>query len=349
MITGDAKYGDWVENAVFNAGLGSIDDDFKGHQYFSCPNQVIADDFSNHSKFYRGNECSSFAPAKFLACCTGNVNRIMPNFVARAWMRDKDNLYPFVYTPSEINVEINGIMVRVEEITNYPFDELVRFVIHVEREVEFSLVLRQPEWATGTVVKFNSEECDARFVLRKFAVRRVFKDGDEITVKFTSMIRFIENAKGVSVKKGALLYALPVKEKMEIKGLRSRGNTDFPHYSLYADSKWNYGLDLEDLNYSFINGKIGAEPWRKSDSGLGIEISAREVIDWKIKKVKGFQRRLLPRAKCVWVKQEATFTPKVKVVKDEKVVGEKEKIVLVPYCTTRLRIAIFPKILKTKN
>ena len=35
MITGDSKYGDWIENAIFNAGLGSVDDDFRGEQYFS--------------------------------------------------------------------------------------------------------------------------------------------------------------------------------------------------------------------------------------------------------------------------------------------------------------------------
>jgi hypothetical protein len=51
MITGDKKYGDWIENAVFNAGLASVDDDFKGNQYFSCPNQAIANDCSNHARF----------------------------------------------------------------------------------------------------------------------------------------------------------------------------------------------------------------------------------------------------------------------------------------------------------
>ena len=57
MITGDPKYGDWVEDAVFNGGLGSVDDDFKSNQYFSCPNQVLADDHSNHVKFFRGKNC----------------------------------------------------------------------------------------------------------------------------------------------------------------------------------------------------------------------------------------------------------------------------------------------------
>ena len=60
MITGDGKYGDWIENAVFNAGLGAVDDDFRGEQYFSCPNQVLADDTSNHLFFFRGEDWMSY-------------------------------------------------------------------------------------------------------------------------------------------------------------------------------------------------------------------------------------------------------------------------------------------------
>ena len=345
MITGDAKYGDRIENAVFNAGFGSIDDEFKGHQYFSCPNQVLADDTSNHSRFYRGKQWTSFAPKKMMGCCAGNVHRIVPNFVARSWMQDGDKVFATVYTPTEVTLDINGNKVVIEEITNYPFENTVKFKIHADNPTEFSLVLRKPEWANSADITVNGNRVDEPFKSRICTLKRTYKDSDEVVISFTDSIKVIENAKGISVKKGALLYALPIKEKVVVEGLRELGNPDFPHYSLYADSKWNYGLSVKDLNTAkFTAGSIGKNPWKSSDIGHTISVTVREVKDWKLKKVKGFRSRLLPRAKCEWIVQDATFTPKVKPITEKTPLGEKQTVELVPYCTTRLRIAIFPKI-----
>ena len=115
MITGDAKYGDRIENAIFNAGLGSVDDEFKGNQYFSCPNQVICDDTSNHVSFFRGLDWNSNAPKKFLSCCAGNVHRFMPNYVCRAFMCDGDELAAFVYAPCTVTTTLNGRAVSIKE------------------------------------------------------------------------------------------------------------------------------------------------------------------------------------------------------------------------------------------
>jgi hypothetical protein len=41
MATGDGLWGDRVERACFNAGFGAIKKDWKGVQYFSCPNQFL--------------------------------------------------------------------------------------------------------------------------------------------------------------------------------------------------------------------------------------------------------------------------------------------------------------------
>ena len=88
---------------------------------------------------------------------------------------------------------------------------------------------------------------------------------------------------------------------------------------------------------------MGEKPWIKEQNGLKICLTGREITDWKLKTVNCLWRRFKPRVKLERVYQKATFTPKVKKVNMEKL-GEEEKITLVPYATTRLRIAIFPKI-----
>ena len=342
MITGDAKYGDWVENAIFNAGLGSVDDDFKGQQYFSCPNQVICDDTSNHAAFYRGRDWNSYAPKKFLACCAGNVHRFMPNYVCRSFMKNEQSLAVFTYAPCKIDASFNGKEVSIEENTLYPFENKIEFIISTKSSAKFNFILRKPCWAVKVWVKINGEKLNAIFKNGVCNIDREFFDGDVISVEFDDEIILVENANGISVKKGALLYALPVKERVVINGLRELNNPDFPHYSLYPESEWNYGLS-KDAKFTFVKGELGDCPWKRAENGLKILASASKVKDWKLKEVNGYWQRLKPRGKFKWVKAKATFTPKVKNVKPSAV-GETKTITLVPYATTRLRISILPLI-----
>lgn len=340
MITGDAKYGDWVEDCVYNGGLGAVDDNFKGEQYFSCPNQAISDDHSNHVSFFRGRDWSSYAPEKFLACCAGNVHRFMPNLVSRAFMQDKDTLSAFVYLPCQVTVNIGDKKVTVTETTDYPFKNNIEFKINTDERVVFTLAIRKPCWAKKATIKINGEPCEVEFIKGTGKIKREFADNDSVTVEFFDDVRLIKNAKGISVKKGALLYALPIKERVVINGLRELNNPDFPRYSLYAQSKWSYALTPE-ASFSFNDGAVGEKPWIREQNQLSILVKAREVKNWKLKKVSGYWTRFKPRVKHTWEKGNAVFTPKVKEC-NKNVLGKEEEIILVPYATTRLRIAIFP-------
>ena len=342
MITGDPKYGDRIENAIFNAGLGCVDDDFKGEQYFSCPNQIICNDTSNHAYFYRGEDWMSYAPKNFLACCAGNVHRFMPNFVIRSWLinQEEKELFAATYAPSKITAVFGNDNVSITERTEYPFNNKIEFVIN--GQAEFTLTLRVPAWAVGSQVKVNNEVLDIKVQQNLYKINRKFNDGDIIEISFEDKIELIENAKGISVKKGAILYALPVKERVEIEGLRMLNNPDYPHYSLYPESKWNYALDLNDIKTEFISTDVGVEPWKNGRTGNEIQITAYEFPSWKIITSKNGKKRLNPRGKVVAIGHECKFMPKVPAKVNRENLLQKETVKLVPYGTTRLRIAIFP-------
>ena len=344
MITGDSKYGDWIENAIFNAGIGSVDDDFKSNQYFSCPNQVVANNNCNHAKFYRGHEWMSFAPLQLGGCCVGNVNRFMPNFVYHSWMRSGNTISAVAYCPTVITVEMNGHPVTIHEVTNYPFENTIRFRVETDAPNNFTLLLRKPNWAVDAKLTCNGEVVPADFACGVYALTRDFRNGDDILLAFTDTITFHENAGGISVRKGALLYALPIKERTVIEGLRETNNPDFPVYSLYADSKWNYGIQPSAEAVFTNSDTVGKQPWRLEQNSLRITLKGRDIPGWKLRSFKRIQCRLLPRDPCRWVDKEAVFTPKVGPITADTPLGEEDQLTLVPYCSTRLRIAIFPKL-----
>ena len=172
---------------------------------------------------------------------------------------------------------------------------------------------------------------------------RTFSDKDEIVLSFTDEIELIENAKGISVKKGALLYALPVEEKVIIEGLRELGNEDFPHYSLYPESQWNYGLCVDKaLSFKMVEGNIGKEPWRREQNALAIRVTGREVCDWKVRSYDHVQGRLWMRGPCKWEPGKAQLMEQVRKLKSNEKLGDETTLTLVPYATTRLRVGIFP-------
>lgn len=345
MITGDRKYGDWIENAVFNGGIGCVDDEFVSHQYFSCPNQVICDDTSNHADFYKGEAWMSFTPTEVMGCCAGNVNRFMPNYVTRSWMRQDSEVCAFLYTPSILKVDVNGVQVCIEEKTEYPFKNDIRFEISTEKAATFCLSGRIPGWATDYKVYLNGELVEETAKNGFFRMERTFEDGDAVEVFFDDQICFIPNAGGISVKKGPLLYALPIKERI-VTGLKERGMGDprFAHYALYPDSRWNYGLYKQQA--SFIQAdEIGATPWKSTAPKSAIAVRAVQLPEWKIEEVDCFRQKKHPRKKGKMVQKRCVFTPELPDTCNA-VLGEETILDLVPYCTTRLRIAIFPMIEK---
>jgi DUF1680 family protein len=107
LATGNREYADKIERACFNALPGAIAKDFSAVQYFSCPNQIIADDQSNHNMVFKGKSTMAYRGYLFPQCCTGEVNRIMPNYISRMWLESKDGgIVAALYGPSEAKYSI---------------------------------------------------------------------------------------------------------------------------------------------------------------------------------------------------------------------------------------------------
>lgn len=77
----DISFADKIEKCIFNAGIGAVLENFRGLQYFSCANQIIADYRSNHNEFFKGDKWMSYRPNPGTECCPGNVNWFMPNYI----------------------------------------------------------------------------------------------------------------------------------------------------------------------------------------------------------------------------------------------------------------------------
>lgn len=107
MATGDVKWADKMESAVYNAALGAINKDFKALQYFSSPNQLLATEKSSMAPYgEEGLSRQAYRPGFDVECCSGNVHRMFPNYISRMWMNgDEHEIVAALYGPSEYRTE----------------------------------------------------------------------------------------------------------------------------------------------------------------------------------------------------------------------------------------------------
>lgn len=322
MASGDATWADHIEKAVFNAGLGAITKDFKAHQYFSAPNQVIAT--SGICKRFFPDRLQ-YRPGHDVECCTGNVERFLPNYALRQWMRTPDGgVVAAMYGPSQLTTHIGPTPVSIEERTQYPFAEDVTFVVHTPKAVSFPLVLRVPEWTSAARLTINGNEETPLPAGAFKTIQREFVDGDTVKLQLPMTVKLRPGAPGyASVERGPLVYSLKIDEQATpVTGFKA--TAEFPAWDKRPASPWNYALNLSGpdaaAQVKVIKGEGAACPWDTMGSPITLRAPARRIVNWGLTAEGGNPG--FPSA--------------------PKLAGDTETVTLVPYGSTCLRLTVFP-------
>jgi DUF1680 family protein len=289
MATENVHYADLIERAVYNAAPGAVTPDFKALQYFSCPNQIIADKHSNHNKFFKGGAWMSYRPNPGTECCPGDVNRIMPNFASRMWMRHKSgDVVTTLYGPSVYKgITEAGIAFTITEDTTYPFSSEISFSINLNKPSSFGILLRIPEWCSNAKIIVAGEEYKESVKAGTFArLNKEWQDGDSVVLELPMKFKLINCPRGgVALERGPLLYSLKIDEKWEIDKDEPKSSQTFPAWNLFPQSPWNYALDLDADNLEkqikMTTLPVSKQPWTIETAPHILSVPARIVEGWK--------------------------------------------------------------------
>lgn len=357
MATGEAQYADKIEKACFNAAPGAVGSDFKTLQYFSSPNQVIADRTSNHHKLFRGTSYMAYRPNPGTECCPGDVHRIMPNYAARMWMLDgKGGLVAALYGPGTVDAQVGekGQRVMIEEKTDYPFSEQIEFRVRTPAAVTFALTLRVPGWCRAAALRVNGVPAAVRCAAGTFVtLHREFHDGDRITLELPMKLKLTRwPGAGVGIERGPLVYALRVEEDWQVDPSDARSTQEFPGFNLYAASPWNYALAIggRDLDKAvrIVRKPLPANPWSIHTAPIELQVPARRVAGWDLVRQKEIlATRWFPGGFIdVTIKGDYRFSPPLPARKglSQRLSRKTETVTLVPYGCTKMRISIFPTV-----
>ena len=344
MATGSGAYGDQIERALFNAGMGAVRKDWSGLQYISCPNQLhIARNSCQVG--HVGTAASLYGPNSDLrpkypfvtACCAGNVSRMLPSYVQCMWMNAPGRgLAAVLYGPSRVTA-VAGREQRVFEIleeTSYPFAETISFHIRSDGPAEFPLYLRVPGWCDHPTLELNGKRLPIIRLKNGFLVlHRTHHDGDVIELELPMKTASGRSSDGgIFLERGPLVYSLKPEEFWTSIAMPELEITspEFPMWSATARSPWNFALSLDES--ASLEGQVRAVQTQPSEDlwskpPVSLRVRGLELPDWRLVQPKGKSAN--------WFR-----TPPLPAKSSP--VGSERELRLVPLGSTGLRLTVFP-------
>lgn len=231
--TGDAKYADIVETALYNSVLSGVSLD--GKRYFYTNPLRISDNLPYTLRWPKTREeyISCF-------CCPPNTLRTICEAQNYAYTLNDSTLWCNLYGDNELRTSLgkNRPLV-VKQTTEYPFDGMVQLtMVEVPKKQNLALKLRVPSWCDNAEVMVNGEKQNVEVRPDSYiTLNRVWKAGDKVTFDMEMRTRLIESNPLVeetrnhtAVKRGPLVYCL---ESIDIEGGKSLDDVLIP-----ADAKF---------------------------------------------------------------------------------------------------------------
>ncbi len=310
-VFGDPYFGDYLERLAFNALPATITEDFMAHQYLQQANQVLVSD-AERNWFNNENDSNVYGLEPNFGCCTANMHQGWPKLVNALWFENETELISMILAPSSVSAKVNGEIFAVRLTTEYPFRDSLSYEILEAPEAETTLKIRVPGWCKKPELNGTAAEVKDGFIV----ITKKFAQGEKIAVRLpmeTVMTNWYKDS--TAVERGALVYGLELEENWTV--LKERGGVK--DYAVDTASDWNYALvkggaaEAEEFGASEV-------PFGRQNPPCRIYVNARKVPKWKLEK------------------NSAGEMPASPVQTDEA----EERIALIPFGCTKLRISEFP-------
>ncbi len=132
LATGDAKYIDVLERALYNGVISGVS--LSGNRFF----------YDNPLESSGQHERQ---PWFGCACCPGNITRFMASVPGYTYATDANDVFVNIYVQSNGKVMINHSEVELVQATQYPWDGKVQLTVNTPQTMRFGIKLRIPGWA----------------------------------------------------------------------------------------------------------------------------------------------------------------------------------------------------------
>ena len=202
--TGDAKFADVIERALYNGINSGMSLD--GALY--CYRNPLGFDPSNGDKIRN--------PWYDTTCCPPNLERTFASLPGYFYSSSTDGIYVHLYDNSELDWHLeDGTPLKIRQKTNYPWDGAIDLTVTPATTADFTLFLRIPGWSDSAQVAVNGKAVSGAQAGAYLPIHRRWSPGDTVRLQFDmapqilqANARVIEDNGRVALQRGPLVYCL---------------------------------------------------------------------------------------------------------------------------------------------
>lgn len=210
----DSRYADVLDRALFNTVISGIARDGKSFFYVNPLEVYPKACGSNHNY----NHVKTVRQGWFgCACCPPNIARLLASLGQYLYTFRDQTVYTHLYVGGEAGLTLKGSRIVIRQETDYPWDGRIRMSIDTDRDTEFTLALRIPDWCSRPELSVNGtmHPVDGNVMNGYVEIRRAWRAGDTVELNLPMEILRMkghplirQTAGKVALQRGPLVYCL---------------------------------------------------------------------------------------------------------------------------------------------
>jgi DUF1680 family protein len=210
QISGDAKYADVVELALYNSVLSGIN--LKGDK-FLYTNPLAYSDALPFEQRWSKDRVSYIGKSN---CCPPNTVRTVAEVNQYAYSISDKGIYFNLYGGNTLDTDFKNEEMKLTQTTDYPWDGKVSVKIDQAPKEALTLYFRIPGWCSGAKLLVNGKMSPVKLEAGTYAeINGSWKAGDKIELNLPMPVKLIESnplveetRNQVAVKRGPIVYCL---------------------------------------------------------------------------------------------------------------------------------------------
>lgn len=269
-----SEYADVMERALYNTVVSGISKDGK-HFFYVNPLEVKPD-VCKINKAYA--HVKTQRQGWFgCACCPPNIARLLASLSQYIYTFTDDTLYTHLYVGGQVEWEVGGKAVALEQLSDYAWNGNVRFRVHTDKSAMFTLALRIPSWSKGeAVIRIGGSRyvyTSDQVVNGYLKITRLWQDGDVIDISFPMPILRMKGHPGIrqtigkiAIQRGPFVYCLEEADNgAELHAIQIPEQSEL---TSYFDSELLGGLQVIQANARRIDSIDWGDDLYRSDSEM---------------------------------------------------------------------------------